>query len=64
MGAQCFSYDLILSGLILSLVCSIGVIVLVGLICIVCVMFRLAPWSPTWEMAFHMAAADNVFDGD
>ena len=28
----CFSYDLLLSGLMLSLLCSVGMIVLVGLI--------------------------------
>ena len=47
----------------LSLVCYVGVIALVGLD-ILFVMLRLAWWPPTWEMAVYMAAADDVFGGD
>ena len=35
-----------------------------GLIDIFFVMLRLARWPPTWEMAIHMAATDDVFDSD
>ena len=55
-----FYCNLILSGLMLSLVCSAGVIVSVGLI-IVFVVLRLAWCPPAWKMAVHMAAADDVF---
>ena len=41
-----FLYKLILSGLMLSFVCSVCDIVLVGF-----VMRRLDHWLPTWEMA-------------
>ena len=46
----------------LSLVCSVGVSVLVGLI--LYVRLRVAPLPATWEMAVHMTVADVVFGGD
>ena len=54
-----FSYNLILSGLMLSLVCSVGVVVL--LVLIYFVTLRLARKPPTWEMTAQMVLADDVF---
>ena len=31
---------------------------------LVFVMFSLPRWPPTWEMAVHLAAADDVFGSD